>query len=247
MAVDPPTDPQLRLLPLGDAALSVEVGEGISAQVSARVLALDAAVRAAAWPGVLETVPSYRALLIRVDPLVLPLAVLRARLTAVAIDRNPAVLPARVWTLPVCYDAAFGLDLDDLQQSFGLDLGQIIALHTAPTYLVYFLGFAPGFAYLGGLAPELRAPRRASPRPSVACGSVAIGGDQTAVFPLAMPSGWQVIGRSPVRLFDARLPEACLLRPGDGLRFAAIDRETFDDLEAQALRGAWQPQPQEAP
>lgn len=246
MSVAPPTPSHPRLLPVGDAALSVEFAADTSPQTSARILALDVAVHAAAWPGLIETVPSYRALLIRVDPLLLPLDLLRQRVIALEIDPDLPAPPARLWTLPVCYDLTFGLDLYDLQASLGLEVDQIVALHSAATYRVYFLGFAPGFAYLGGLAPALKAPRRAAPRPSIPGGSVAIGGDQTAVFPQAMPSGWHVIGRTPVPLFDAQAPEACLLRPGDRLRFASIDLATFHDVQAQVSRGAWRPQPQEA-
>jgi inhibitor of KinA len=134
-------------------------------------------------------------------------------------------------TLPVCYGGAFGPDLLDLARHCGLGPEEVVARHTGACYQVYLLGFAPGFPYLGGLDPALAAPRRATPRILVARGSVGIAGLQTGVYPLDTPGGWQIIGRTPLALFDAGRAEPCLLRPGDRLRFTAIDAAGYERLD----------------
>ena len=235
------------MLAVGDTGLCVELGDGIAPQVHQRVLALDAALRTAAWPGVVETVPAYRSLLIHFDPLRISPQALRARVAALQPAPDLALVARRRWTLPVCYQEEFAPDLAELAARAGLAVEQAIALHAAVDYRVYFLGFAPGFAYLGGLDPRLATPRRSQPRPAVAPGSVAIGGTQTGVLPMVMPSGWHLVGRTPARLFDIRLVEPCLLQPGDVVRFAPMERVEFADLEARAVSGTWRPAAEELP
>jgi len=130
---------------------------------------------------------------------------------------------SRVIDVPVCYGGDFGPDLDALATHAKLEAADVIARHTAATYTVAMLGFAPGFPYLFGLDPALHMPRRASPRTRVPAGSVAIGGAQTGVYPSELPGGWQLIGRTPLVLFDARRDPPSLLVPGDCVRFVAID------------------------
>jgi inhibitor of KinA len=133
--------------------------------------------------------------------------------------------------IPVCYGGEFGPDLQDVADSHGLTAERAIELHASTTYTVYFLGFAPGFAYLGEVAEELVTPRLATPRKSVPAGSVGIAGSQTGVYPISTPGGWRLLGRTPVAMFRPERAEMSLLSIGDRVRFSPISREQFAELE----------------
>lgn len=136
--------------------------------------------------------------------------------------------PQRTVEIPVCYDAEFAMDLASVAGGHSLSTDEVIQLHANANYVVQMIGFSPGFPYLSGLPSQLHTPRRASPRLKVPVGSVAIGGSQTGVYSLETPGGWNIIGRTPVRLFDSQRDPPCLLRTGDAIRFVAIDRDQFD-------------------
>jgi inhibitor of KinA len=138
----------------------------------------------------------------------------------------------RVVEVPVCYDEEFAPDLSVVAKASGLGLDKVVQLHASAEYRVGFIGFAPGFPYLVGLPPQLATPRRAVPRQMVPAGAVAIGGGQTGIYPSASPGGWNVIGRTPLRLFETTRAEPALLRAGDGVRFHAINRAEFDALSS---------------
>lgn len=131
--------------------------------------------------------------------------------------------------IPVCYDPALAPDLTTVADAHGLNSGDVIRLHSNADYVVQMIGFSPGFPYLSGLPPQLHTPRRASPRIQVPVGSIAIGGEQAGIYSCATPGGWNIIGRTPVQLFDPQRDPPCLLRPGDAIRFIPIDRQQFDD------------------
>jgi KipI family sensor histidine kinase inhibitor len=175
--------------------------------------------------------PGYASLLIDFDPLRLTHDELTALVQQLQ-SADTAGVGDSVVVIPVCYDSEFGLDLADVAQHAGLSLEEVIRLHTSPTYLVYFLGFTPGFAYLGGLPEPLHTPRLATPRISVAAGSVGIAGSQTGIYPVDSPGGWRLIGRTPLRMFDPGATTPTRLQPGDRMCFAAINRETFETLQA---------------
>jgi inhibitor of KinA len=140
-----------------------------------------------------------------------------------------AVKRGRLVEIPICYEADFAPDLALVAQARGLAPEEIIRLHQATDFLVYMLGFAPGFPYLGGLPEKLAVPRRASPRPQVAPGSVGIIGTQCCIYPIETPGGWNLIGRTPLRLFRPELDPPVLLQPGDRVRFVAITRARFEE------------------
>ncbi|RFC54228.1 5-oxoprolinase subunit PxpB [Brumimicrobium aurantiacum] len=141
--------------------------------------------------------------------------------------------------IPVCYEKPFALDIDELAQEKQIETSKIIDLHTSPIYPVYFIGFAPGFPYLGGMDKQLSFPRKASPRKSVAAGSVGIAGNQTGVYPNASPGGWNIIGRSPLCFFDVTKTQPSLLQAGDLIQFRSIDKKTFDHIEKQVELGQY--------
>jgi KipI family sensor histidine kinase inhibitor len=221
-------EPQLALL--GDCALLFSFGAAIEARVNDRVHRLAGLIRASGLPGILDVVPAYATLAVYFDPLVWAGAALGAELLRQARGAGAAPAPGRTVTIPVLYGGEAGPDLLELAGHCGLSPEQVVARHAAPDYRVYLLGFAPGFPYLGGLDPALAAPRRATPRLRVPRGSVGIAGLQTGVYPLETPGGWQLIGRTPLALFDPEAADPCLLHPGDRLRFQAIGPERYREL-----------------
>ena len=234
-------DADVSIEPLGESALLIRFGDGFDAAVNARMHDAAATLHAARLPGIVDIVPAYAALALHYDPREwhdardLPWRNASAAVRAVfrAPPSSHTVRDAFV-EIPVCYGGEFGPDLDPLAAHAKLGIDDIVARHTGATYRVAMLGFAPGFPYLSGLDPALAMPRRASPRTRVAAGSVAIGGAQTGIYPGEQPGGWQLIGRTPLVLFDATRDPPSLLLPGDRVRFRAIDADAFE-----ALARAW--------
>ncbi|MCV0370148.1 5-oxoprolinase subunit PxpB [Filomicrobium sp.] len=217
-----------RVLPCGDAAITVEFGDIIDDEVNARVLALDVALSEARLPGVTETVPTYRSLLVHYDPIVIGFDELKARALALAGERRRSNRPTRRWRIPVVYGAEYGIDLEFIANNVGLSADEVVAFHCAGTYRVFMLGFMPGFAYLGGLDPLIAMPRRREPRQNAPPGTVSIGGIQAAVQSVPGPSGWHWIGRTPLRVYARDREPMCLLEPGDHVQFFAISAEEWD-------------------
>lgn len=226
-----------RFLDCGECALSVEFGDHIDADLAARVLALDASLATAPCAGVVETVPTYRALMVHYDPFILPRAALIAHLQLALTTATAAPTEGRLWQLPACYDPLFATDLPHIAQTCGLTPDDVIARHAGAEFTVVMYGFAPGWAYMSGLPPALTLPRRSSPRDLIPAGSLIIAGGQSIVAALAMPSGWHILGRTPERLFNPTRNPAFLLAPGDRLTFDPVDATAYARLEARAETG----------
>lgn len=217
------------LFPEGDCGVLAVCGDRIDEEVGDRVSALEAAVRAARLPGVVETVPAFASLLVRYDPLLTDYDTLAAALGPLAArTRVRRHQGGRTVTIPVCYGGDFGPDLGFVAQHAGLTEGEVVRRHTAPKYRIYMLGFLPGFPYLGGLDPALFTPRLQNPRTAIPAGSVGIGGQQTGVYPVASPGGWQLIGRTPLKLFDPDRP--LRYAAGDRIKFVPITPRQFGEL-----------------
>jgi 5-oxoprolinase (ATP-hydrolysing) subunit B len=216
------TTPSLHAL--GEAALLCEWPAPATDEAQARVWAMAEAIRQ--WPHVREVVPGMNNLCVMFDPLATTARSLAPQLRALwrRMDTDVTVPVAREIEIPVRYGGNDGPDLDAVAAHTGLSADEVVARHSAGLYQVYFVGFQPGFAYLGGLDACLHTPRRAEPRLAVPAGSVGIGGEQTGVYPAASPGGWQLIGRTTLSLFDpARTPPA-LLEPGDRVRFVELNK-----------------------
>lgn len=235
------TAPLPRLLACGDAALVVEFGSTIDPALNDRVLALDARVRArvetGALPGVVETVPTYRSLLVHYDPTAVLFEDLGAELLGLAQAAGDAARPGRTWVIPVVYGGDFGIDLEDVATHHGLTPDEVVRRHAAGDYRVYMIGFMPGFALLGGLDPTIATSRRTSPRLSTPAGTISIGGVQALVASIAAPSGWHLLGRTPVRNYLPGREPVVLLEPGDRVRFEAIPEADWATLNAAAAAG----------
>lgn len=226
---------------VGDGALLVEFAPRIAPEVNARVRALLAALDATPPPGLRDLVPAYRTLLIEYDPTLTPHAALLNYLRTL-VAAPTAAAPTRLVTLPVAYGGEFGPDLADVAAHTGLAPGEVIARHAAGRYPVYFLGFSPGFPYLGGLDPALHTPRLPAPRLRVPVGAVGIGGAQTGVYPAVTPGGWRIIGQTPVRLYDPAAADPFLLRAGDAIRPRPIDAVEYARLADEVAAGRYLPE-----
>jgi len=225
-------EPQaMKIIPASDSSLLVVFGNAISPELHERVIALFHAFQARHDPRIRNLHPGYASLLIDFDALRLTHDELTSDIQQLASTSDfTADKGGKVVTIPVCYDLEFGPDLLDVAQHAGIPAEEVVLLHSSPTYLVYFLGFSPGFIYLGGLPEILHTPRLATPRPSIAGGSVGIAGSQTGIYPNDSPGGWKLIGRTPLRMFDPESTPPTRLQPGDRMKFSPIDRATFDEM-----------------
>jgi KipI family sensor histidine kinase inhibitor len=228
----------LGVIPLGDSAAYVEFTSSLDLEVNSVVqrLALAILKRKVAW--IRDVVPALGGLALHFDPdhAEFPAKPLEESLTLVLETMKGLATkdePGREVELPVCYEKEFALDLAEVAKKADLPSEEVAARHAAAEYRVLMMGFAPGHAYMGGLDPKLAIPRRASPRAVVPAGSVAIANEQTVVYPYAISGGWNVIGRTPMVLFDATRQRPSLLWPGDRVRFRAITREQFIAMAAR--------------
>lgn len=232
----------MRFLPAGDLALSVELGDDISVDVNTRVRALEFLIEQKALPGVVETVPSYRALLVYYDPGVVGYDALCAALAVLAEQASATAMPpAREVELPCCYGGELGPDLEAAARRLELSVDELVRLHAGAEYLVYFIGFTPGLPYMTGAPARLTIPRLDTPRVKVPAGSVGIGGVQCCIYPVESPGGFWLLGRTPLRLYDPGAREPILLKPGDRVRFRVVGRAEFDDIAARVGAGTFRP------
>jgi len=215
----------------------ITLGDAIDESTNRRVRAISALLDERALPCILDQVPAFASLAVHYDPALVEGSdddespyerLVRILEDALATIHEDELRPARVVEIPVCYGGDLGPDLDDVARQHNIGTGEVVRIHSSGEYLVYMVGFMPGFAYLGGLAAELVTPRRSSPRTAVPAGAVGIGGQQTGVYPLVSPGGWNLIGRTPLRMFDATRENASLLETGDRVRFVPISRKDFD-------------------
>ena len=216
-----------RFLLQGDHGLVVEFGQDINPELVEQVRMLMAALQGAPLQGVLELIPTYRSLLIRYDPMVLSKDDLHGYVESLLQQEQKIISPAFVTEIPVCYGGEFGPDLEQVAKYSKMTPQEVIAYHTSVDYLIYMLGFTPGFPYLGGLPQEIACPRLTKPRTAVPAGSVGIAETQTGIYPMLSPGGWQIIGRTPLRLFDPNREVPVLLQAGDYLRFVEVSYEEY--------------------
>ena len=227
------------IFPLGDSALTIDWGNTIDEAINTMVIAWFHRLQNDPLPGMIEAVPAYSSLTLHYDLSVLQKIVppgkgvfawmkeqLEQRLEKPldAVDETPG----KIVRIPVCYEPEFASGMEELAMATGLSADEIIRIHSAIAYRVYLVGFLPGFAYMGPVDDRIRAPRKPQPVP-VAAGSVGIAGNQTGIYPFASPGGWTIIGRTPVRLFDAAKTEPALVQAGDNVQFYSISRHEFAD------------------
>jgi KipI family sensor histidine kinase inhibitor len=230
-----------RILKAADSALVIEFGSTINRKISNQVLGLAAAISDAKLPGVSELVATFRSLSVSYDSLVTTGADLEQSIRAFVKELEHVPRSKRLWNIPVCYDPQFAPDIDAVARTIDLSASEVAALHAAPQYHVYMIGFVPGYPYMGDLPAKLQLPRRTDPRTRVPAGSLAIATSMTAVYPYESPGGWHLIGTSPVRFFDAASASGALLSPGDGVKFWPVAPDEFDRIRLAVERGQYVP------
>lgn len=226
-----------RLTVAGDSALALEFGDSIDPVLNDRVLALDAALAREPIAGVVEIVPTYRSLMVHYDPTAIDFAKLGKLIMDIAAREAATPRKGRRWRVPVVYGGAFGIDLEEVAKWHGMTTDEVVARHSAGDYRVYMLGFLPGYTYLGGLDPQIATPRRPDPRLETPAGTIGIGGIQTGIQCLAAPSGWHLVGRTPMRTYHPRRDPMFLLEPGDSVTFFPIPASEWEAFDRAAEAG----------
>lgn len=224
----------------GDSAVSIVLGNTISEHTNHLILAIQREIEQAHIAGITEVVPTYCSLMVHYLPEEIGWRKLCQHLRAICSRTDAAAInDAVIWDIPVLYGGQYGPDLSFVAEHNGLSESDVIRIHTGRDYLVYMLGFTPGFPYLGGMDDRIAAPRLDSPRVSIPAGSVGIAGSQTGIYPLASPGGWRLIGQTPVKLYAPDREQPILLHAGDYIRFVSIDRSEFDRIAAMEEKGIY--------
>ncbi len=232
----------LKFLNAGDAAVVAELGDSIDPATNLRVHALARAIDGHRVAGVVDLVPTYRSLLVNYDPLRTTRPALEQEIATLAanLEEQPQQ-PPRVLEVPTVYGGEFGPDLAFVADYAGLPADEVVRIHSEPDYLIYMMGFTAGFPYLGGMSPTIAAPRLKTPRTGIPAGSVGIAQQQTGVYPAESPGGWQIIGRTPLRLFDPLRNPPVAVQAGEFIRFVPITETTFRDIERRVQEGTHTP------
>lgn len=233
-------DAAYRIYPLGDGSITVDWGQVPTPELQDLLIALHEHLQLQPFPGFIESVPAYTSLTIFYDPIDQlfsshvgngnPSAWVSAHVSTCIVNLKAQRKSNDLVCIPVCYDVEFGPDQQTVSSLCDLELEAMISLHTSVEYRVYMIGFVPGFPYLGMTDPCLEVPRKKTPMMNVPVGSVALAGRQTGIYPLSTPGGWQIIGRTPLRLFDPGKSDPFLLKPGMAVKFERIERDVFEKL-----------------
>lgn len=232
----------VRFLLTGDTSVTVEFGNEISGEINAAIRAFNIALSKSGVEGIVETVPTYRSLMVHYRPEVIRYAALCDAMRELLGKLDDIEIPpATVVELPVLYGGEEGPDLAFVAEHNGKTIEEVIKIHASTEYLIYMLGFTPGFPYLGGMSEEIATPRLKSPRVRIPGGTVGIAGTQTGVYPIDSPGGWQLIGLTPVKLYDPKREKPILLEAGQYIKFRPIDRAEFDEISRAAEQGSFVP------
>lgn len=233
--------PDIRILTAGDSALLIEFGKEINPETNRKITAIVQLMREQHIEGIVDVIPAFCSLLINYDPRVLSYEELKERMkNLLKMETKTETTRKRIFEIPVCYGGKYGPDIDNIAEHAGLSVNEVIKIHSSKDYLIYMLGFLPGFTYLGGLDERIHTPRLASPRLTIRAGSVGIGGSQTGIYPLDSPGGWQLMGLTPVRTYDPERQTPILVEAGDYIRFIPIDEEEFLRIQKLVEKGEYQ-------
>ena len=231
----------IRILTEGDSSVLVEFGKEISPEINRKISATVKMMREQHIEGVVDVIPAFCSLLVNYDPRVISFEELRDRLEGIVkLDVAAGAGKKRVFEIPVCYGGEYGPDLENIAEHAGLSPEEVIKIHSSRDYLIYMLGFLPGFCYLGGLDERIHTPRLANPRIRINAGSVGIGGSQTGIYPLDSPGGWQLMGMTPVKTYDPERAEPILVQAGDYIRFIPVDEEEYLRIKELVERGEYE-------
>jgi len=218
--------------PLGDSAFVIELGQHISETIHHKIIAIGNFLDEYSFDGFIEYVPAFTTVTVFYDPLITDYKTVEGLLKEMVQELNEQVddVDAETITIPVLYGGPQGPDLTFVAKHTGFSETEIINIHTETEYMVHMIGFAPGFPYLGGMNEKIACPRKEMPAAKIAAGSVGIAGIQTGIYPIETPGGWQIIGQTPLKLFDVNKNPPALIKAGNKLRFISITEDEFDDL-----------------
>lgn len=231
---------EVRYLVSGDSSVCVEFGNEISPDINRKIRAFKIAVEKSGIPGIVETVPTYRSLLVHYKPEVIGFQAITEKFKSLmgTLD-NIEIPPPTVIEIPVLYGGEMGPDIENVASHNGKTVEEVIKIHTSQEYLIYMIGFIAGFPYLGGMSKEIATPRLKEPRVKIDGGSVGIAGEQTGIYPLDSPGGWQLIGRTPLKLYDAEREKPVLLEAGQYIKFRSISQKEFDETAKAEEDGSY--------
>lgn len=230
----------IRFLPSGDCAVTIEYGKSISEKINDRVMAMYRTLSEKPIYGIKDMIPAYCSLTVIFDKRKTDYLTLTEELKKTAgQDKTINAASGVLHKIPVCYGLHFGRDMENVQKHTGLSRAEIISLHSGTDYRIYMMGFLPGFVYLGGMNERLVTPRLKTPRLEIPAGSVGIGGNQTGVYPLKSPGGWQLIGATPVNFYDPGRQEPVLCNTGDIIRFVPVSVSDYYDIRYDVLHGRY--------
>jgi inhibitor of KinA len=230
----------LHYIPSGDSAFIIKAGDGISEEVNRTVMKL--LVRLEEWKiaGITDFIPAYNELMVSYDPSVTGYRQLLDILRACGADIEDVELPeAGTVDVPVLYGGEYGPDIQDIADMGYLSQDDVVTIHSSALYRVYMLGFTPGFCYLGGMDKRIATPRRQSPRMKIPAGSVGIAGNQTGIYPVESPGGWNLIGRTPLQLFNPFMKPEFLFSAGDSIRFVPVTEDEFNTIREKVENGLY--------
>ena len=232
---------KIKLLTAGDSSILLQFGNTIDPAINRKIAATVQLMREQHINGVTDVIPAFCSLLINYDPRVISYEQIKGRMEAlVKIDVSAGNTRKRVVEIPVCYGGEYGPDIQNIADHAGLSVEEVIQIHTSRDYLIYMLGFLPGFTYLGGLDERIHTPRLANPRIRIPAGSVGIGGSQTGIYPMDSPGGWQLMGMTPVKTYDPDREVPILVEAGDYIRFVAIDEDEFHRIKELVDKNEYQ-------
>lgn len=231
----------IKILTAGDSSVLIEFGKEISPQINARITAVVHLMKEQHIEGVVDMIPAFSSLLINYDPRVINFTQMKSRLEKLLkLDVKARESACRIFEIPVCYGGEYGPDLENIAANAQLSPEEVIKLHSSRDYLIYMLGFLPGFAYLGGLDERIHTPRLANPRIRIRAGSVGIGGSQTGIYPLDSPGGWQLLGLTPLKPYDPGREVPILYEAGDYIRFVPVSEEEYLAIRSEVEAGTYQ-------
>ncbi|WP_330397323.1 5-oxoprolinase subunit PxpB [Maledivibacter halophilus] len=232
----------IKYYPSGDSGLILEFGNKISKDVNKKIRALSYCIEKENLDQIIEIIPTYTTILIVYDPIKSLYGELVEKLKSIEKSmKNIKLPPAEVVHIPTLYGGEYGMDLENVAEHNGLTVSEVINIHSSTKYLVYMIGFTPGFPYLGGMSEKIATPRLKIPREKIPGGSVGIAGSQTGIYPIDSPGGWQIIGRTPLKLFDSKRNPSVLLKAGQYLKFESVNEERYQTICEEIMKNKYEP------
>ncbi|MGN9166057.1 5-oxoprolinase subunit PxpB [Tissierellaceae bacterium HCP3S3_D8] len=232
---------ETKFIPAGDKSLVMEFGNSISPEINTKIRSMVTAIDESEFHGIEEVIPTYRSILIIYNPLIIDYQDIIDKLKKMETHLNDTSNDkTRIIELPTVYGGEYGPDIEFVAKHNNLTIEEVIEIHSSTDYLLYMLGFTPGFGYLGGMSEKIETPRLQVPRTKIPAGSTGIAGKQTGIYPIDSPGGWQLIGRTPVKLYDPLAEPPVLLNAGDYIRFIPIDEEKYLEILNLVNKGKYE-------